>query len=56
VFIAHPSIINFKNMANSQIGWSVEAKLLNEISKKLDRLISVTAQLTTTTTTTTVAP
>jgi hypothetical protein len=32
-----------------EIGWSLEAKLLQEISKKLDRLIKVTAQLTTTT-------
>ena len=39
-----------------QIGWSVEANLLWEISKQLDQLIKVTASLTTTTTTTTAAP
>lgn len=35
-----------------QIGWSTEAKLLQEIIKKLDQLIKVTSSLTTTTTTT----
>ena len=38
-------------MKNAQIGWSVEAKLLNDISKKLDRLIKVTYATTQTTTT-----
>lgn len=38
-------------MANQQIGWSQEAKLLQEISKKLDRLIKVVATTNTTTTT-----
>lgn len=38
---------------NQQIGWSNEEKLLQQISKQLDRLIKVTAALTTTTTTTT---
>jgi hypothetical protein len=37
---------------NQQIGWSVESKLLNQISKQLDRLIKVTAASLTTTTTT----
>jgi len=44
-------------MANQQIGWSVEAKLLAQILKKLDQLAKITAQnnpaATTTTTTTT---
>ena len=40
---------------NKQIGWSVEASLLHQISKQLDQLIKVTASLTTTTTTT-IAP
>jgi len=34
-----------------QIGWGVEANLLNQISKQLDRLIKVTAATTCTTTT-----
>ena len=41
---------------NQQIGWSQEAKLLQQISKQLDRLIKVTANCvcpTTTSTTTT---
>jgi hypothetical protein len=38
---------------NKQIGWSVEANLLHQISKQLDQLIKVTSALTTTTTTTT---
>jgi hypothetical protein len=37
---------------NRQIGQSVEANLLYQISAQLDRLIKVTAALTTTTTTT----
>jgi hypothetical protein len=41
---------------NAQIGWSQEAKLLQQISKQLDRLIKVTAANSTTTSTTTVAP
>ena len=41
---------------NQQIGWSVEAKLLQSISKALDRAIKVASHPTTTTTTTTVAP
>ena len=44
---------------NKQIGWSNEANLLWDISKKLERLIQVagpTVQTTTTTTTTTTAP
>lgn len=43
---------------NKQIGWSNEANLLYQISKQLDQLIKVTAQLlpATTTTTTTAAP
>jgi hypothetical protein len=41
---------------NRQIGWSQESNLLWQISKQLDQLIKVTAQLTTTTTTTTTAP
>ena len=41
---------------NAQIGWSQEAKLLQQISKQLDRLIKVTAAAATTTTTTTPAP
>jgi hypothetical protein len=44
------------SVPNAQIGWSVEAKLLQQISKQLDRLIKVTAANSTTTTTTTVAP
>jgi len=45
-------------ISNKQIGWSNEANLLQQISKQLDRLIKVTAQLvpSTTTTTTTAAP
>lgn len=44
-------------MANPQIGWSVEAKLLNSILKKLDQLTKVvSAGNTYTTTTTTAAP
>lgn len=40
---------------NRQIGQesSIEAKLLHEVIKKLDRLIKVTSNLTITTTTTT---
>jgi len=34
----------------AQIGWSQEAKLLEKISKQLERLIKVTSTLTTTTT------
>jgi hypothetical protein len=42
---------------NKQIGWSNESNLLWQISKKLERLIQITAgPATTTTTTTTVAP
>jgi hypothetical protein len=41
---------------NQQIGWSQEAKLLQQISKQLDKLIKVTAAAGTTTTTTTAAP
>jgi hypothetical protein len=46
-------------MVNKQIGWSNEANLLWEVSKKLERLIQVTGSSTptiTTTTTTTAAP
>lgn len=45
-------------ISNKQIGWSNEANLLYQISKQLDQLIKVTAQLvpSTTTTTTTAAP
>lgn len=38
-----------------QIGWSNEANLLWDLSKKLERLIQVAAGPTTTTTTTTTA-
>lgn len=41
---------------NRQIGWSQESNLLWQISKQLEQLIKITAQLTTTTTTTTAAP
>jgi hypothetical protein len=37
---------------NRQIGWSQESNLLWQISKQLEYLIKVTANLTTTTTTT----
>lgn len=40
---------------SQQIGWSQKSKLLWQISKQLEYLIKVTANLTTTTTTT-VAP
>jgi hypothetical protein len=45
-------------ISNKQIGWSNESNLLWQISKQLDQLIKVTAQLvpSTTTTTTTAAP
>jgi hypothetical protein len=45
-------------IGNKQIGWSNESNLLWQISKQLDQLIKVTAQLapSTTTTTTTAAP
>jgi hypothetical protein len=43
------------SVPNKQIGWSQEANLLWEISKQLDKLIKVTAALSTTSTTTTVA-
>jgi hypothetical protein len=49
-------------MINKQIGWSNEANLLWEVSKKLERLTQViggaltTSTTTTTTTTTTIAP
>lgn len=46
-------------MINKQIGWSNEANLLWEVSKKLERLTQViggSAPTTTTTTTTTIAP
>lgn len=36
-----------------QIGWSTTSNLLWQISKQLEQLIKVTANLTTTTTTTT---
>jgi hypothetical protein len=36
---------------NQQIGWSQEAKLLQEISEKLDKLIKLTSSTVTTTTT-----
>ena len=41
-----------------QTGWGIEAKLLSEISRKLDRLISLQNRdiFPTTTTTTTAAP
>jgi hypothetical protein len=43
---------------NKQIGWSQESNLLWQISNQLDKLIKVTASLSTstTTTTTTAAP
>ncbi len=41
---------------NAQIGWSQEDKLLQQISKQLDRLIKVTYAAGTTTTTTTTSP
>ena len=41
-------------MATQQIGWSVEAKLLNKLSQQMEQLIKVTGALITTTTTTTV--
>ena len=44
------------SVPNQQIGWSQEAKLLQQISKQLDKLIKVTAAAGTTTTTTTAAP
>lgn len=44
--------MNYMGTSNKQIGWSVEANLLWEISKQLDELIKVTSSLTTTTTTT----
>lgn len=40
------------SIPSQQIGWSVESKLLNQISKQLDQLIKVTAVSLTTTTTT----
>jgi hypothetical protein len=43
-------------IGNKQIGWSQESNLLWQISKQLDKLIKVTAALSTTSTTTTVAP
>ena len=43
-------------MGNKEIGWSVEANLLWEISKQLEQLTRVVGSLGTTTTTTTVAP
>ena len=39
---------------NAQIGWSQEAKLMQQISKQLERLIRVAGSSNTTTTTTTV--
>ena len=47
---------NKMGIPNRQIGWSQESNLLWQISKQLEQLIGITAQLTTTTTTTTVAP
>jgi hypothetical protein len=44
------------SVPNQQIGWSQESKLLQQISKQLDKLIKVTAAAGTTTTTTTAAP
>jgi len=44
------------SIPSKQIGQSAEANLLWNISKQLERLIQVTASLSTTTTTTTVAP
>jgi len=41
------------SIPNKQIGWSNESNLLWQISKQLERLIAVTAALTTTTSTTT---
>ena len=38
--------------SNQQIGWSNKAKLLQQISKLLDRLIKVSSHPTTSTTTT----
>lgn len=41
---------------NQQIGWSQEAKLLQQLSKQLQKLIGVVGAATTTTTTTTTSP
>lgn len=41
---------------NQQIGWSQEAKLMQQISKQIERLTQVVAASGTTTTTTTPAP
>jgi hypothetical protein len=38
---------------NQQIGWSVKAKLLQQITKQLERLTQVMSNLSTTSTTTT---
>jgi len=43
-------------IAPKQIGWSQESNLLWQISNQLDRLIKVTASVSTTTTTTTASP
>jgi len=41
---------------NKQIGWSQESNLLWQISKQLEQLIKVTANINSTTTTTTTTP
>lgn len=41
---------------NAQIGWSQEAKLLQQLSRQLDKLICVVCSITTTSTTTTSIP
>ncbi len=41
---------------NQQVGWGTKAKLLQQISKQLDRLIKVSSHQTFTTTTTTTNP
>jgi hypothetical protein len=41
-------------MKNQEIGWSVEAKLLSQISKQLEQLTKVSGAGITTTTTTTI--
>lgn len=40
------------SVPNQQIGWSTKAKLLQQITKQLERLTQVVSNLTTSTTTT----
>lgn len=42
--------------SQQQIGWNVEAKLLQKITKQLDQLIKLQGVVKTTTTTTTATP